>query len=169
MVYIYKIPNCGETSLRRQCSECFLKTVAEEFFGTKDPEVSRLPSGKPVVNCGYVSVSHSDGFIAIAADSVPVGVDLQVCANVHMDKISVGFFTERELRNFAEKHNKDEFFFTWCKKEALWKSLDVQPPTIGPVDTVNGEFTLSELNLNGKVFYLAVTGKHEIQNRTAAM
>lgn len=75
-----------------------------------------------------------------------------------MHSIAYKLFTSGEKIALDSAENfTDCFFFTWCKKEALWKSLNIQPPTIAAVDTTLRQFTQQKLTLAGQTFYLAVT------------
>lgn len=74
--------------------------------------------GKPISNNKYFNISHSDGYIALAIDQVPVGIDIENIRNA-----------EEDLRNYISNdeekkyiHDDESFFEVWTNKEALVKA-----------------------------------------------
>lgn len=74
--------------------------------------------GKPISNNKYFNISHSDGYIALAIDEVPVGIDIE---NIRI--------AEEDLRNYISNdeekkyiHDDESFFEVWTNKEALVKA-----------------------------------------------
>ena len=119
----------------------------------------RLPNGKYVCDKGHFSISHSGNYVAVAVSNAPIGVDIQKYNGEKVLDVAKKFFTEAEKRQLAKSDNKvDCFYLTWCKKEALWKSLATQPLTIATVETCEAPFTTRILILDGETYYLAVTG-----------
>lgn len=107
----------------------------------------------------FLSLSHSGKYVAAAAADIPVGVDVQIRADVHTEKIARRFFSEGEMREWEGAQNRQEaFFFIWCKKEALYKSMSPQPHTVRGADTAGKKFTCIKL----PDAFLAATGNAEI-------
>lgn len=165
-VYLCRVPDnenaryANKIELQDKFAFRLLCFAYKETFGksSTSQNLRKLPSGKWVCDHGFVSISHSGDFVAVALSENAVGVDLQKCTNVNMSRIASKLFTKDEQAALNSAENFTEcFFFTWCKKEALWKSLDVQPPTVSTVDTSKGQFFLQKLQLDGETFYLAVT------------
>ena len=137
-----------------------LKRAYRDIFDCNLDELHlrTLPCGKPVCDKGHFSVSHSGNYVCVAVSNTPIGVDLQKYSGEKVLDVAKKFFTEEEKRHLAASDNKiDSFYLTWCKKEALWKSLDKQPPTIATVETVDAPFATSVLTLDGEKYYLATT------------
>ena len=74
--------------------------------------------GKPISNNKYFNISHSGGYIALAIDQVPVGIDIENIRNA-----------EEDLRNYISNdeekkyiHDDESFFEVWTNKEALVKA-----------------------------------------------
>ncbi|MBO6262335.1 MAG: 4'-phosphopantetheinyl transferase superfamily protein [Bacilli bacterium] len=74
--------------------------------------------GKPISNNKYFNISHSDGYIALVIDQVPVGIDIENIRNA-----------EEDLRNYISNdeekkyiHDDESFFEVWTNKEALVKA-----------------------------------------------
>ncbi len=125
-------------------------------------QLQHLASGKCVCENGYVSISHSGNYVAVALADVPVGIDLQRKVKVNFQAIAKKFFTAGEQQALRLANCEKTFFEIWCKKEALWKSLEIQPPTIATVDTTGTVFTQKTLTLSGETFFLAVTGNANV-------
>ncbi len=135
---------------------CMAKQRGEQLV------LQHLASGKCVCENGYVSISHSGNYVAVALADRPVGIDLQRKVKVNFQAVAKKFFTQGEKQAMCLANCEKTFFEIWCKKEALWKSLEIQPPTITTVDTTNATFTQLALNLDGETFFLAVTGDANI-------
>ena len=74
--------------------------------------------GKPISDTKYFNISHSNGYIALVIDTVPVGIDIEVIRN-----------SETDLRNYISNdeekkyiHDDESFFEVWTNKEALVKA-----------------------------------------------
>ena len=168
-VYVRRAPKTelfGEkNAMQSEFAAQVLRRAYREVFRLNLDELNlrRLSNGKLTCDKGYFSISHSGSYVAVAVSERPVGVDIQKYNGEKVLDVAKKFFTEAEKRQLAESDGKiDCFYLTWCKKEALWKSLDAQPPTIATVETSNAPFTTSILNLDGEKYYLAITGDAKI-------
>lgn len=141
------------------------RAYRENFHWDLDAlNLRRLPSNKLVCDKGFFSVSHSGNYVAVAVSEQPVGVDIQRFSGAKIQDVARKYFTEREQRLLRDAENQtDCFYLTWCRKEALWKSLDEQPPTVTTVETVGEPFTTKTLILDDETYYLAVTGNAEVR------
>lgn len=168
-VFIGRIPDYEKTALsdkndaQSQYALRLLRYAYKEKFGVDaaTQNLRKTEKGKWVCDFGCVSISHSGKFVAVALHLNAVGVDLQAktAATEHtMRGIAKKLFCENELNDFENSADKtDAFFFTWCKKEALWKKLGEQPLTIKDADTTDESFCKKKLVLEKDVYYLAVT------------
>ena len=162
---ITELPLAEKTAIQHQFALQILRRAYSEVFNLNldGLNLTTLKSGKPVCDRGYFSISHSGNYVCVAVSDAPIGVDIQKYNGEKALDVAKKFFTEEEKRRLAESDNKiDCFYLTWCKKEALWKSLDVQPPTIATVETTAAPFTTSVLTLDGEKYYLAATGGAKI-------
>ncbi len=144
-------------------SQCGIKRIEQaysELFNIQNLHYQKLPNGKYVCEEGYFSISHSGNYVAVAISTQPIGVDLQRFSGAKIIDVANKFFTEREKQQM--QNSTENFYLTWCKKEALWKSLYQQPPTIASVETTDKQFTTDVLVLENEYFYLAVTGSANI-------
>lgn len=146
-------------------TECAVKRVKQAYkdlwnVDAENLNLRKLPCGKWVCDKGYFSVSHSGNYVAVAVGTIPVGIDLQRFSGVKIADVAKKFFTEKEKLALQKAQNPtDAFYVTWCKKEALWKSLENQPATIKPVETTGIPFTVQVLKLEEETYFLAVTGE----------
>ncbi len=168
-IYISKIDGIEnatvsqKNALQHFASQKLLKYAYERQFGLHFDELTprKLENGKWVCDKGFFSISHSGKLVAVTLADFPVGLDLQAQTSAKSKTllaIAKKFFTADELANFNASPDKiDEFFFTWCKKEALWKMLDDQPQTICPVETANRRFFTWKFDFMGQTYYLVCT------------
>lgn len=168
-VYIGRVPNYEKAALSNKNDVQshhalqLLKYAYKEKFGkvADTQNLRKTEKGKWMCDFGGVSVSHSGKFVAVALSENAVGIDIQAktAATEHtMRNIAKKLFCESELNDFEHSSDKtDAFFFTWCKKEALWKKLYEQPLTIRDADTTDESFYKKKLTLDNDVYYLAVT------------
>ena len=172
IVFLCRIPSCENADCgkkRATQSEYARKLLdyayAKQFgldLATQNLRVDE--NGKPMCNQGYFSIAHSGDYACVAASNAPVGVDIQKFNGVKSLTVAKRFFTEEEKRQLDECENDDGkidcFYLTWCKKEALWKSLEAQPATVAPVNTTASKFFAQKLQLDGETYYLAVTDEN---------
>ncbi|MGN1066177.1 MAG: 4'-phosphopantetheinyl transferase family protein [Candidatus Fimimonas sp.] len=165
MTDYHRTPLCQKHAMQSLWANALLRKICLDCLGKSAEEVRlHQNSNGKWEGCGaYFSVTHSGSYVAVATSSTPIGIDLQKCTNADMRNVARRFFTQREFSAWEQSPNQtDEFFFVWCKKEALWKSLDVQPPTTSVVETSDAPFLLQKLVLDGETYYLAVTQNAEI-------
>lgn len=110
----------GEFSLHRPCDARLLEkyaTHALSLFVTGSQEtISHLPSGKPVISRGHISVSHTKGYAAIAySPSREVAIDIEYISD-RVNRIAHKFLREDEPLT-------DTFprLVAWCAKETAYK------------------------------------------------
>ena len=167
-VYLCFIPDYGnlyfgdKRTKQTEYSRRLLRYAYKKQFGvdlaTQNLRVSK--TGKLECDKHHLSVSHSGNYVCVAVSTAPVGVDLQKFNGEKVMNVAKKFFTEEEQTRLAASENKlDTFYFTWCKKEALWKSLETQPMTIATVNSTKSDFFVQKLQLDGENYYLAVTGE----------
>lgn len=76
-------------------------------------EFSYAEDGRPVIDKGYISISHSNGLIAVAISDTPVGVDLEKVRGVNYQPV---------LHRFNEPdEGLERFFQLWTRAESVFK------------------------------------------------
>ena len=122
-----------------------------ETNGCTMPLPRLLPNGKWVADNCYLSLSHTDGYVAAAVSDLPVGVDIErtnrKLAKGLYDRIACG----KEKALYATLDNT-QLLQLWTAKEAVFKQTDNNDGlTVSQIDTtahkvqttVTEEFILS--------------------------
>lgn len=126
-------------------------TEYAETNGCTKPLPRLLPNGKWVADNCYLSLSHTDGYVAAAVSDLPVGVDIErtnrKLAKGLYDRIVCG----KEKALYAALDNT-QLLQLWTAKEAVFKQTDNNDGlTVSQIDTtthkvqttVTEEFVLS--------------------------
>ncbi len=90
----------------------------------KKTELSYSKFGSPKCKeFNYISVSHSKDYCIVAVSQENIGVDIQ---NIkpNINQLSDKFLNESEIKN---NNSIIELHFTWCAKEAIYKTLSNKP------------------------------------------
>ena len=94
-------------------------------FGLKTDDLSlkKRSDGKWVCDECYVSLSHSENFVAVAVSGKSVGVDIEKCDPARFScALAEKTATEKERGLLKSAENiQDEFCALWTKKEAIFK------------------------------------------------
>lgn len=88
-----------------------------EHLGIKN-DIRYLENGKPVVDDGHISISHSENLVGLVFSTHPVGLDIQ-SPTPKLFNIKDKFCNERELALFGESLEK--LTLIWSAKEAIFK------------------------------------------------
>lgn len=139
--------------LRKYAWIALTRAFAEytETNGCTMPLPRLLPNGKWVADNCYLSLSHTDGYVAAAVSDLPVGVDIErtnrKLAKGLYDRIVCG----KEKALYAALDNT-QLLQLWTAKEAVFKQTDnSEDLTVSQIDTtahkvqttVTEEFVLS--------------------------
>ncbi len=107
-IYLYENK---ENDFKHKSSKPILLNLAKEnLWG----QVSYSSTGKPLIENGFVSVSHTRNLLLIAYETFPIGIDCEFpreISNHLIDRLSL---------------NPDHPLITWCSLEA-WIKLDDKP------------------------------------------
>lgn len=77
-------------------------------------------NGKPCIEDGYISISHSGDWALLAVSDKPVGIDIEKIRPIDTKRLIKKFFCESEI-NCAEDVGLEEFFDLWTRKESMLK------------------------------------------------
>lgn len=125
------------------------------------------------------SISHSNGLCAVVVDKNPVGVDIQAFEPHRFDqRLLARIVCEQEkqvtpyktliatpTKQLTEQQQK-QILSLWCKKEALFKRLDLPTFVAHNVDTATAHFVEMDVDENGNVITQAPT-QNNFQQTTA--
>lgn len=130
-----------EDRRRSICGELLIKKILTDEYKIKNPVIECDEKGKPYVLGGkiHISISHSGDRVFCAADSKPIGVDIEEIKPINL-KIAEKIATDEELEFIGEDINN--FYEVWTAKEAYFKLKGGK--------TANFK-TFSILNLNREV------------------
>ncbi len=131
------------------CAWALLINKYKTVFKKDLPVVSFLGSGKPVIEGGFISISHSSGIVAVSfSKTTAVGVDIELI------KDSV----PKNLSKFLGEKNPPDFYKKWTEREAVIKANNYSALKKG----AEGEFVgiTREITANEKAFSLSVYGEN---------
>lgn len=81
-----------------------------------------LPSGKPILEGIYISLSHSGNLVCAAVSSQPVGVDVEQMKPRKLDSLARRCLSVGEFRRYQQAEDPLSFFYQhWTAKEACAK------------------------------------------------
>ncbi len=133
-------------------SVCAWALLIQKYKAVFDKDlslVSFLDSGKPVVDGEFISISHSNGIVAVCfSKSTAVGVDIELV------KDSV----PKNLSKFLGEKNPPDFYKKWTEREAVIKAKNYSALKKGVESEFVG-FTQS-LIIKEKAFSLSVYGEN---------
>ena len=131
-------------------SVCAWNLLIEKYsqvFNENLPEVSFLSSGKPVIEKGYISLSHSNGVVAVCfSKTTQTGIDIELTKNDIPNKTA----------EFLGVKNPPDFYKKWTERESVIKAKNYSALKKG----VENEFVgvTKEIILEDKLFSLSVYG-----------
>jgi phosphopantetheine--protein transferase-like protein len=112
-------------------------------------------------SCGdiYLSLSHSDGALAVAVSRAPIGVDIERVKCPRKKDLARHILNEKELSEYEsipEENREKRLIELWTAKEAIFKSkgLDRFLPT--HTDTFSESFVTKSIELKGEYYIFSV-------------
>lgn len=81
----------------------------------KDLVLTKDGSGRPLLNEGYISISHSGEYKVMAISSKKVGIDIEKHRDINFQRIVSRFFKDTRISSL------NDFFGLWVKNEAYLK------------------------------------------------
>ena len=144
-----EIAACGNAGVRRekQLSYQLLAHALEKTYGMEGADIgfSKDAAGRPCVKNHHVSISHTDGFVAVAVADVPVGLDLERADRLMRqpaDRLAEAILSAGEMAEYRaataaagtdkgtareperDTPEKTAFLLTaWTGKESLYKAF----------------------------------------------
>lgn len=98
-----------------------LAAAVKELEAMGAESISYLPSGKPVAENLFVSISHSNGRCAVCVSEKEIGIDIEKIAYRDFDKIVRKIFGEKEREYYGNNKSPQVFYEIWTRKEAYSK------------------------------------------------
>ena len=106
-----------------------------------------------------ISLSHSDGALAVAVSRAPVGVDIERIRAPRSDRLSELIMTEGELAQYekiAEGEREEHLIGVFCAKEAIFKSKKLQAFKPKDHDTLKESFKRDTVTVKGERYVFTV-------------
>lgn len=117
---------------KHKSSQIILPQLAKEFnWG----ELAYSENGKPLIENGFISVSHTKHLLLIAYESFPIGIDCEF---------------DRPISDLLIKRlnlNPDHPLISWCSLEA-WIKLDDKPEHL--TQNLPNDVIFKEINLENQ-------------------
>lgn len=115
-----------KSTLTSVLSYCLLKELLQ-FFSVDINQLSFSANGKPLIEDGYISISHSEEYIAVSYSKINHGIDIQFFKEIENKEGIIKKYFNNYYSKYMEISNveKDELFFKlWSLKECVTKKED---------------------------------------------
>ena len=169
-----------QTKLEKYTSWQLLDYAIQATFGMSidNLDIHKNHNGKWVCDGFFFSISHSHGLCAVAIDNAPIGLDMQKYIPQKFNrKLLKRIATEQELKNFVGDVcdfpewgmflpycDGNKILSLWCKKEALFKKLDLPAFVTRNLDTTIAKFVETSFTHDNAHYHIAIaTSKSAIQ------
>ena len=123
--------------------------------------------GKPQANHIYFNVSHSKGLVALALDSHPIGLDIELIRETNND-LKRYISSEEEYQYIKDDKS---FFEIWTSKESLSKCLgeglnksvkDIPAlPLVGKKEYQNKKYISQQIEYRNHIFSITIESDEE--------
>lgn len=142
---------------RRLLEVLAVRVALKELFGGEEQEVSYSDEGCPSVSGPYhISISHTDGYVAVARSMTPVGIDIERRGN-RVQKVVSHFLRpeEQQVLHACALDYQLALHLAWSAKEAAFKVLGK-----AYYDLMNLT-TITQVNPHEQILLLKAEGKEE--------
>ena len=170
------------TKLEKYTSWKLLEYAVQTTFGLPldTLDIHKNHNGKWVCEGMFFSISHSHGLCAVIVDNAPIGLDMQKYIPQKFNKkLLRRIATECELNQFVGDVcdfpewgmfvpycDGHKILSLWCKKEALFKKLDLPAFVTRNLDTTIAKFVETSFTFDNAHYHIAIaTSKSEIQTQ----
>jgi phosphopantetheine--protein transferase-like protein len=121
---------------------------------------SKSKEGKWLLKECYISLSHSNGIVAVALSKKPIGVDIEVIEkpkNSAIERVLV----KKEAKEYEKAQDKNGYLLTaWSKKESAFKCKGKGKFTPSKINTIDYDFFEKTVALNGREYILTVCSEY---------
>ena len=124
--------------LRREFYRTRTNELLKTIFGVTE-QLTRLDSGAPVLASRFISISHSEEFLAVLVSGSPCGIDVQV-PDRELNRGKDWFYNDEERQVFGSETSEDELYRIWCAKEAFYKMKQ------GKIDDLRSDVSVIRLH-----------------------
>ena len=101
-------------------------------------EIGHEESGKPLLDCWHISISHTRGYVAVMLSKTrEVGVDIEYVSE------RIKRIADRFLRADEHAESVNELLIHWCAKETIYKLYSEQDLTFQQMKVVDLKYGTS--------------------------
>lgn len=111
----------------------------EEFYGKK-LILNKSSTGKPFLNTGYISISHSGDYTVIAIADSEVGIDIEKIREIDYKRIAKRFFRDEAIDNL------NDFFDIWVRTESYLKYTGAGLKDLSKIENISGTMNYDFIN-----------------------
>lgn len=136
------------------------------IHGNTHIPIEYLSNGKPFLTdqSNHISVSHSGNYSqAISSAEKRVGVDIEVFSDKAF-RVRHKFMSKLEIENAENRLPEKTAIYTWCAKEAMYKSMGIEgvifaeDMTLFDLNfhsfTAKGKFLIKQSTVNFDIFFI---------------
>ncbi|MBO5789945.1 MAG: lecithin retinol acyltransferase family protein [Clostridia bacterium] len=106
-----------------------------------------------------ISLSHSDGALAVAVSRAPIGIDIERVHTPRGEKMAQRILNEQELAAYestSPEKKEERLIELWTAKEALFKAKHIEHFIPSQTDTVGASFKTDFIDIKGKRYVWSV-------------
>lgn len=158
--YAEKVKNLKPGS-RRMLEVLAVRRAVKELFYGEEQCIGYDAEGRPYLMADdgervpYISISHTNGYVAVIADDHPVGIDIEQRGH-RVQKVTSHYLRHEELSLIALTPDADlSLHLAWSAKEAAYKVLG------RPYYDLQHLTTVTSIDFGKKQLVLAAEGRVE--------
>ena len=130
-------------------------------FGKRGSKLDFVKQSHGGWSCGdvFLSLSHSDGAVAVAVSRAAVGVDIERISAPRSERMAERIMTEAEISAFEktpEGERERRLIEIWTAKEAIFKSKGLDSFIPAQNDTLSASYRTYGLNIGGAEYVWSV-------------
>lgn len=120
----------GKTDRKAFSTSVLSYSLLNELLDNFNIDINQLSfssNGKPLIEDGYISISHSEEYIAVSYSKINHGIDIQFFKEIENKEGIIKKYFNNYYSKYMEISNeeKDELFFKlWSIKECVTKKED---------------------------------------------
>ena len=133
----------------------------ERSFGIRGNDIGFVKEEYGGWSVGNVqlSLSHSEGALAVAVSRAPVGIDIERIRAPRVDKVAEYIMSDRELKSFSavpESEREERLIEIWTAKEAIFKSKHSRDFLPKSRDTLSEVFRTEKITVGNERYAWSV-------------
>ena len=162
-------------NIQKHCSELykdnklttslFAYSLLDELLNKFDRSINEVyfsNNGKPLIENGYISISHSDNYVSVSYSKINHGIDIEIKnKNRDIDRVFRKYFKDSYLENDSKSEKEEKFYSLWVEKEANVKLNDLN--VLSTNNNVSNFKYLNIFNKDETDIYLCIVNDEECE------